>query len=397
MAQPDIEQIQATLQEWDIDGWLLYDFHKSNPIAYQILGFNEGMITRRWFYWIPKEGTPIKLIHSIEAEYFDDTPGRNCVYTGWQEMNAHLEGILTKAKTIAMEYSPKGAIPYISKVDTGTFELVKSFGIDVVSSADLVQLFQARWDDKAYEIHKNTIPVMFELKNGAFQLISDKIKAGETVTECMVQDWIMDGFRDNSMETEDPPIVAVNEHSGQPHYSPEHDNDTEIKKGDFVLIDMWARKKEPKATYVDITWTGFVGEEVPERYTQIFNIVAEARDTGVQLIRDRWEAGKDIAGWEVDNATRAVIEDAGYGKFFTHRTGHSIDTSVHGNGVNIDNLETQDRRKIIPGMGFSIEPGIYLSEFGIRSEIDVFMTENGPEITTLPLQEQVLPLLANKK
>lgn len=395
MLAVDINQVQATLQEWKLDGWLLYDFHKSNPIAYEILGFQDGIITRRWFYWIPRDGTPIKLIHSIEAEYFDRIPGRNCVYTGWQEMNAHLEGILTKADTIAMEYSPKGAIPYISRVDTGTFELITSFGPDIVSSADLVQLFQARWDDEAYDLHMQTVPIMFDLKDRAFQIISEKIRNGDTVTECQIQDWIMDGFAKNNMETEDPPIVAVNEHSGQPHYSPDHANDTEITEGDFVLIDMWARLKQSKATYVDITWTGYVGEEVPERYTQIFNIVAEARDTGVQLIKDRWEAGKDIAGWEVDNATRAVIEDAGYGKFFTHRTGHSIDTSVHGNGVNIDNLETQDRRKIIPGMGFSIEPGIYLSEFGIRSEIDVVMTENGPEITTLPLQTHVLPLLGH--
>ncbi|MCF7803876.1 MAG: Xaa-Pro peptidase family protein [Candidatus Marinimicrobia bacterium] len=394
MASPDIEKIQATLQEWDLDGWLLYDFHHSNPIAYQILGFDQGMITRRWFYWIPKEGAPIKLVHSIEADYFDETPGRNCVYTGWQDMNAHLEGILTKVDTVAMEYSPKGAIPYISRVDTGTFELVKSFGIEIVSSADLVQLFQSRWDDEAYQLHNETVPIMFDLKDGAFQLISEKIEAGETVTECDVQEWITDGFRENGMETEDPPIVAVNEHSGQPHYSPSREHDTEITEGDFVLIDMWARKSQQKATYVDITWTGFVGDSIPNRYTHIFDIVAEARDAAVQLIQNRWESGKEISGWEVDNAARAVIEDAGYGKFFTHRTGHSLDTSVHGNGVNIDNLETQDRRKIIPGMGFTIEPGIYLSEFGIRSEIDVYMSEDGPVVTTTPLQKEVLPLLA---
>jgi len=393
MSPVDIQLIQQTLQKWNIDGWLLYDFHKSNPIPYEILGFQNGIITRRWFYWIPKNGPPISLVHSIEADYFEHLPGRNCIYTGWQEMNAHLEGILSDVDRVAMEYSPKGAIPYISRVDSGTIELVRSFGVDVMSSADLVQLFQSRWDNDSYRLHKETVPVIFDLKDGAFRLISEKINNGGRITEYEVQQWIMDGFRENDMETEDPPIVAVNEHSGQPHYSPDANDSSEITGGDFVLIDLWARKQQPKATYVDITWTGYVGETVPDRYTQIFSIVAGARDTAIQLLEDRWNAGRELAGWEIDNAVRAVIEDAGYGKFFTHRTGHSIDTSVHGNGVNIDNLETQDRRKVIPGVGFSIEPGIYLSEFGIRSEIDVFITEDGPEVTTLPLQKEIIPLL----
>lgn len=393
MAPVDIGNIQKTLREWDIDGWLLYDFHKSNPIPYDILNFHDGIITRRWFYWIPAQGTPISVIHSIEAEYFEDVPGRNCIYTGWQELNAHLEGILSGVDRVAMEYSDKGAIPYISRVDGGTLELIRSFDVKVISSADLVQLFQAKWDDEAYRLHKETVPIMFNLKDGAFQLISESIHNGKTITEYEVQQWIMEGFHENNMETEDPPIVAVNEHSGQPHYSPDENQSSVIRKGDFVLIDMWARKSQPKATYVDITWTGYVGEEVPDRYVQIFKIVADARDTATGLIQERWDAGKALSGWEVDNASRAVIEDAGYGKFFTHRTGHSIGTSVHGNGVNIDNLETQDRRKIIPGIGFSVEPGIYLSEFGIRSEIDVFITEEGPEITTLPLQKEIIPLL----
>lgn len=390
----DVSKIQQTLDEWGLDGWLLYDFHKSNPIASEVLKLSNAIITRRWFYWIPREGVPIKLIHSIEAEYFEDLRGRNCVYTGWQELNAHLEGILTGSKKVAMEYSPKGAIPYISRVDSGTIELVRSFGVEVVSSADLVQLFQSKWDEKALELHQKTVPLMYELKDGAFKLIAEKVNEGNAISEYQVQQWIYDGFKKHNLHTEDPPIVAVNEHSGQPHFTPTRETTKVIRRGDLVLIDMWAKLDDPKATYVDITWTAFVGEEVPERYTQIFDIVANARDTGVQIIRERWDAGKEIAGWEVDNAARAVIEDAGYGKFFTHRTGHSLDTSPHGNGVNIDNLETQDRRKIIPGMAFTIEPGIYLSEFGIRSEINVYAGENGPVITTSPVQDHIIPLLA---
>lgn len=394
MTSIDIEAIQRTLREWKLDGWLLYDFHHSNPIPYEVLGFHNGINTRRWFYWIPAKGNPIKLIHSIEAEYFDQLPGRNCIYTGWQELYAHLEGILSPIETVAMEYSPKAAIPYISRVDSGTIELVRSFNVDVVSSADLVQLFQSRWDADALRIHRETVPIMFELKDGAFRLIGERIKSGETVTECDIQDWLVAGYKKNNLITDDPPIVAINDHSGQPHYSPTPKTDREIKEGDFVLIDMWAKKNLEKATFVDITWTGHVSKIVPERFSQVFNIVANARDTGIQELKNRWAANKPIAGWEVDNAVRAVIEDAGYGKFFTHRTGHSIDTSVHGNGVNIDNLETQDRRKIIPGMAFSIEPGIYLSEFGVRSEIDVYVGESGPEVTTTPLQTEILPLRA---
>lgn len=389
----DISEIQRMLSEWDLDGWLLYDFHKTNPIAYQVLRFPDGIITRRWFYWIPREGTPIKLVHSIEAENFEDLPGRNCIYTGWQELNAHLEGILTGVKRIAMEYSPKGAIPYISRVDSGTIELIRSFHVEVVSSADLVQMFQSRWDAKALSLHEKTVPIMYQLKDGAFQLIADKVQEGEAISEYQVQQWIYEGYQEHNLITNSPPIVAVNEHSGVPHYSPTRETTKVIRRGDLVLIDMWAKLDEQKATYVDITWTGFVGEEVPERFRKIFNIVAEARDTGVNIIRERCQQGKEIAGWEVDNAVRAVIEDAGYGKFFTHRTGHSLDTSPHGNGVNIDNLETQDRRKIIPGIAFTIEPGIYLSEFGIRSEINVYVNEKGPIITTQPVQDRIIPLL----
>jgi len=392
----DISTIQETLRQWNIDGWLLYDFHHSNPIAYQVLNLPDSFVTRRWFYWIPKDGVPIKLVHSVEAEYFEELPGRNCVYTGWQEMNAHLEGMLASIDSVAMEYSPNAAIPYISRVDSGTIELVKSFHVEVVSSADLVQLFQARWDEEAYQLHKQTVPIMFQLKDQAFQLIADRIKQGSPVTEIQVQNWLLQQFEEHDLVTDNPPIVAINEHSGQVHYSPNEKNALPIQKGDFVLIDLWARKSHPKATYVDITWTAYAGESVPERYRRIFDIVIEARDSGIQLLKERWASGDAIAGWEVDNAVRSVVEESGYGKFFTHRTGHSLNTSVHGNGVNIDNLETQDRRKIIPGLGFTIEPGIYLSEFGIRSEIDIYVEKDGPVVTTMPLQTEIIPLLNSK-
>lgn len=389
----DVTSIQETLQHWDLDGWLLYDFHRSNPIAYEILDLHDGLFTRRWFYWIPREGNPLKLIHSIEAEYFDQLPGRNCVYTGWQEMNAHLEGLLASKTTIAMEYSPRGAIPYISRVDSGTMELIRSFNVEVVSSADLVQLFQSRWAPESYQLHMETVPIIMGLKDKAFQIIAQKITQGEQVTEYQIQQWFAEQYIQNGLESDSPPIVAVNEHSGQPHYSPTKKTDQPIEPGDFILLDIWAKKAHPKATFVDITWTGYAGTEIPERHAHIFEIVAAARDAGVQLVQQQWKKGVEIAGWELDNAVRSVIEDAGYGKFFTHRTGHSLDTSVHGNGVNIDNLETQDARKLIPGLGFTIEPGIYLSEFGIRSEIDVFIQEDGPVVTTTPLQAGIIPLL----
>ncbi len=389
----DVELIQKTLTEWEIDGWLLYDFHKSNPIAYDILSLQNGIITRRWFYWIPKQGSPIKLIHSIEAEYFENLPGRNCVYTGWYELNAHLEGILAEAKSVAMEYSPHGAIPYISRVDSGTVELVESFSVNVVSSADLVQLFQSRWDHEAYELHRQTVPVMYQIKEAVFDLMRHHIQSGDPVTEYEVQQFILEQYESNDLESDNPPIVAVNEHSGQPHYSPTPKTDRHISREDIILLDIWARKKHKKATYVDIAWSAYADKQVPARYNHIFDIVAQARDAGVQFLQDRWNSGKEIAGWEVDNVIRAVIEEAGYGKFFTHRSGHSLDTTVHGNGVNIDNLEIQDKRKIIPGIGFTLEPGIYLSEFGIRSEIDVFISDDGPVVTTQPLQTFIVPLL----
>lgn len=389
----DVASIQQTLQEWNLDGWLLYDFHHSNPIAYEILDLHDGLFTRRWFYWIPREGLPIKLIHSIEAKYFDELPGRNCVYSGWQEMNAHLEGLLAPVDSIAMEYSPRGAIPYISRVDSGTMELIRSFNINVVSSADLVQLFQSRWDEESLRLHQETVPLVMGLKDEAFRRIADRVAREEEVTEYQIQQWFLEQYDHHGLESDSPPIVAVNEHSGQPHYAPTPQTDRPIQRGDFVLMDIWAKKAHPKATYVDITWTGFAGDEVPERYTHIFEIVASARDAGVNLAQQRWQEGVDVAGWELDNAVRSVIEDEGYGKFFTHRTGHSLDTSVHGNGVNIDNLETQDGRKLIAGLGFTIEPGIYLSEFGVRSEIDVFVGDQGPVVTTTPLQTEIIPLL----
>jgi Xaa-Pro aminopeptidase len=386
----DLKAIQAALRERDFDGWLFYDHHHRDPIAYRVLGLREDfMVTRRWFYVIPDEGEPRKLVHRIEAGHLDTLPGEKEQYSAWPELWAKLKSMLAPFNMIAMQYSPNNLVPYIGLVDAGTVELVRSFGKEVVSSGDLVARFEAIWTEEQIQSHYAARDIVDQVTAATFQEIGRRVRSGGT-TEYEMQQWILEAFRRENLVTEDPPIVAVNEHSGDPHFEPRADRSSKIQEGDFVLLDIWGKKNSSNAVYYDITWTGFIGKSVPERQAKIFEIVRDARDTGVKTVQSAIAANRRLAGWEVDKATRDAITLAGYGDYFVHRTGHSIGTSVHANGANMDNLETKDEREIIPNSCFSIEPGIYLPEFGVRSEVNMLVRPGSAEVTGKIQKEIVL-------
>jgi Xaa-Pro dipeptidase len=392
----NIKEIQNFLNEGQLDSWLLYDFRGINAIAQSVAGLVGRNITRRWFCHIPAKGTPVWLIHQIERSYFDNVCGDVRTYMSWRELHDEMAAMLSDSQRIAMEYSPDGAIPYVSRVDGGTLEWIRSMGVEVVSSADLVQLIEARWTEAQYAGHQKSARLILEAKDLAFRWIGAQLRAGNQITEYDVQCFLMERFDAMDVVTGHPPIVAVNAHSGDPHYAPTATNHQKIEKGDFVLIDLWAKQRTPDAVYADTTWVGYAGETVPERYVEIFEIVREARDRAVAFIREKAAAGETVYGYAVDDVVRGYITERGYGEFFIHRTGHSIGTEIHGNGVNIDNLETKDGRALIPGVCFSIEPGIYLTDFGVRTEIDVFLARSGRDgviVTTVPIQTEVLTLL----
>lgn len=379
-----------------LDGWLLYDFRGSNPIARNVAGINDPGITRRWFCYIPFGGTPIWLVHRIEVSHFTDVLGEVRTYTDWDELQREMETILADSNRVAMEYSPFAAIPYVSRVDAGTVELIRSLGVEVVSSADLVQQSEARWTADQYAGHLESARSILEIKDEAFAWLSERLRDGLPVTEYDVQSLIMDRFDAENLIPGHPPIVAVNAKASDPHYYPTADQHQPIQPGDFVLIDLWAKQKGPDAVYADTTWVAYAGKNAPQRYIEVFEVVREARDLAVEFIRESFALGEMVYGYAVDDLVRGYITQRGYGEFFIHRTGHSIGTEIHGNGVNIDNLETKDERALIPNVCFSIEPGVYLPQFGVRSEIDVFIADLTPEgvvVTTLPAQEEVVMLL----
>ena len=386
----DLQGIQAALRERNFDAWLFYDHHHRDPIAYSVLGLREdSMVTRRWFYVIPDEGEPRKLVHRIEAGHLDALPGEKEQYSAWPELWEKLRSLLAPYNMIAMQYSPNNLVPYIGLVDAGTVELVRSFGKEIMSSGDLVARFEAAWTEEQIQSHFAARDAVDKVTAAAFQEIGRRARSSGT-HEYEIQQWIMEAFRRENLVTEDPPIVAVNQHSGDPHFEPRADRSAKIKEGDFVLLDIWAKKNTPGAVYYDITWTGFVGSAVPERQAKIFEIVRNARDIGVRTVQSAVAANRKLAGWEVDKATRDAIVAAGYGEYFVHRTGHSIGTSVHANGANMDNLETKDEREIIPNSCFSIEPGIYLPEFGVRSEVNMLVRLGSAEVTGKIQKEIVL-------
>lgn len=391
-----IADIQTALQAAQLDGWLFYDFRHSDPLAYRILKLDPHThTTRRWFYFVPASGEPTKIVHRIEDDKLDALPGTKQIYLKWQVQHEYLRQALANVRRIAMQYSPLNAIPYISRVDAGTIELVRSFDVEVVTSADLVQHFEAVWSPEQKAMHVTAAENVHRIIHEAFAEIARGIRADEEVSEYSIQQFMMRRFADAAMICDAPPIVAVNANSANAHYSPNHTRFSPIRTGDFVLLDVWAKLKQPSSVYADLSWTGFVGETVPETHARIFDIVAEARDAAVNFVREKVAAGQSFRGAEVDDVSRAVIIQAGYEDQFTNRTGHSIGEEVHGNGANIDNLETPDTRFVVPNTCFSIEPGIYLKgQFGLRSEIDVFVGEQEVLIAGQPIQTGIIPILA---
>lgn len=392
----DITKIQDALKAQGIDGWLFYDFHNRDAIAARILKMDtKRFASRRWFYFIPANGTPQKLVHKIEPWRCDHLPGDKNIYLPWQQQHQLLKEMLGNNKKIAMQYSPNNAIPYISIVDGGTIELVRSFGVDIVSSADLVSIFESHLSDADIESHCRAGKVMQMVKDSAFKEIARRIKAGDNPTEYEIHRFMLDIMTENNMKCEDGPIVAVNEHAGDPHFEPTPENSHKIKEGDLVLLDLWAKKNEPGAIYYDITWMGYVGTSVPQNIEDIFQVIRKARDTAHNMVKESFAQGKTIHGWEVDDACRKVVIDAGYGEYFIHRTGHNIAEEVHGNGAHIDNLETKDERRILPGTCFSVEPGIYMPDkfLGFRTEIDVYITDAGEVKVEGAIQEKVVEIL----
>jgi Xaa-Pro aminopeptidase len=393
----NLSEIQAALREFQLDGWLVGDFRGSNLLGRRVLGFADSEIkSRRWFYFVPAAGQPRKLVHRIEMGSLDQLPGEKAVYLRWQELEAGLKGLVQGCKRIAMEYSPRNSNPYISKTDAGTIELIRSFGIEIVSSGDLVQRFEATWDDEQWRMHQAAAAHTNSAYDMAWKLIAERTRSRGSIRETEVQAAIMEHFKRNGLTTYHPPIVAVNEHSGDPHFDTTPASDVAMKESDFVLIDLWAKLDQPRSVYSDLTRVGFIGRAVPEKYEQVFQIVAAARDAGIAKVKDAFAARRPLQGWEVDQATREVIEKAGFGQYFVHRTGHSIGQEVHGNGANMDNLETHEERLVMPRTCFSIEPGIYQPEFGVRSEVDVFVDAGGQvHVTGGELQRRVVAILAD--
>lgn len=391
----EIAAIQDLLRRQGIPAWLFYDFRHTNPIAYRALGLDErAHATRRWYYLLPADGTPRKLVSPLEQAILDPLPGERTVYRTWQEREETLKSWLVAYPKVAMEYSPRGMVPYIAKVDAGTVELIRSFGVEVVSSADLVQETVARWPDTAKASHVTASERLVAIARSAYDEVRRCIRAGERLTDYQLQQFMYRQYPANNLRSDSPPIVATNANASNPHFQPEEASQTEIREGDVLLIDFWAKLDEPGAMFADHTWMAYVGDRVSDRPAEVFRIVAAARDAAVALVQRAAGAGEPLQGWQVDDAAREVIVAAGYGDYFVHRTGHSIGNEVHGEGANMDNFETHDTRALLPNTCFSIEPGIYLPEFGVRSEIDVYFAP--PEVlVTGATQKEMVALLAD--
>lgn len=387
--------IQKAIQKNGWDGWLLYDFRKSNDLACHFLGIaKESLVTRRFFYWIPKVGDPIKIVHRIESHVLAHVPGNSFLYSSYEELENHLRSVLVNAKKIAMEYSYRNAIPTLSKVDAGTIDIIRDFGVEVESSGDLLQNYTCIWSPEQFQSHCEAAIVLQHTVEKAWNLIVDSINKGKTINEFQVQCFILQEFENNGCMTEAPPICAVNAHSANPHYSPIENSSSVIKRGDFVLIDVWCKKRSPHAVYADITRVAVVDNSPTKMQQEVFCVVKAGRDAALDLLRQRVLSGYSIRGWEVDQVCRETISKTGYGEYFTHRTGHNIGERDHGDGANIDNFETKDFRQLLPGTCFSIEPGIYLpGKFGIRLEDDVYLSLDGKGLHVTPgLQEEILCL-----
>ncbi len=377
-----LTEIQHELQKRAIDGWLFFDHHQRDPLAYRILGLSpERQASRRWYYFVPSQGEPRGLVHRVERSMLDALPGEKLQYSSWTEQTDGVARLLSGAKRVAMQYSPMCAIPYVSMIDAGTAEMVRSTGVELVSSADLIQLFEARWSEGALQTHLEAGRRVDRIRAEAFALISERIRNGSSIGEFEVAEFIRERFRQADLFTDHGPIIAANENSSNPHYDPTPQSSASIRAGDFVLIDMWAKLSQPGAVYYDITWTGFCGQRAAPEMNAVFKAVAGARDAAVKTVKDAVAQRQELHGYQVDDAARSFLRAAGYSEWFTHRTGHSIGEEVHGNGANMDNLEIHDDRLIVPWTCFSVEPGVYLPGFGIRSEVDVFVDEDTAWVT----------------
>ena len=378
-----VNEIQSALRSQKLDGWLFFDHHQRDALAYRVLGLAAARIpTRRWYYFIPAEGEPAGLVHNIEAGMLDPLPGAKARYSSWQEQTSGLRKLLHGQRRIAMQYSPQCAIPYVSMVDAGTLELVRGMGVEVMTSADLIQHFEARWNKDALESHLEAGRLVDDIRRQAFEMIGARVRNGQQASEYEVQQFIRTAFVGAGLFTDHGPIVGVNANASNPHYEPSAEATAPIRNGDFVLIDMWAKlNNRPGAVYYDITWTGVCGGAPTPEMQNIFAIVRDARDAAIDRVGKAVAAGKEIRGFEVDDAARGYIRDKGFAEYFVHRTGHSIGEDVHGSGANMDNLETHDERKVIPWTCFSIEPGIYLPAFGVRSEVNVFVGDKEARVT----------------
>jgi Xaa-Pro aminopeptidase len=391
----DIPAVQQSLKAAGLDGWLLYDFHGSNPIAARLLGTSAGgkITSRRWFYLVPAAGEPKGLVHAIERKTLDAVPGGKTAYAGRQQLDAELTRLLAGMKNVAMEYSPECAIPYISRIDAGTIELIRKRGIEVHSSGDLVQRFEAVWDDYALATHREASAALYRIKDRAFESVAKSIRDGVNVTEFDVQRQMAGWFKDEGLISDSDPVVAAQEHAGDPHYQPTGKTARQIRANELLLLDLWGKKKEdPRAVYADITWVGFTGATVPGEMARAFQAIRNARDAAATLAQESARDQRDLRGWQVDRAARSVLEQAGYGEWILHRTGHNLGRDVHGNGVHMDDYESHDDRRLLPGTGFTIEPGLYFDSFGVRSEINVFYGQREALITG-PAQTGILSLL----
>jgi Xaa-Pro aminopeptidase len=386
-------RIQEALAALDLDAWLFFDHHSRDPLAYRVLGFlPKQSVTRRWYYLIPRQGEPHALVHRIESKVLEALPGQQHIYSGWRTHQDGLGVILFGLKKIAMQYSPGCAIPYVSMVDAGTLEFVRSFGVEVVSSADLIQQFDATLSPEQIDSHLSAGVKMDEIRAASFAKVSSALRDGAPINEWALYTWMREQFDREGLVTDHGPIVAVNEHAADPHYEPSPETSSAIRSGDLLLVDMWAKWNRPGSVYYDITWTGYGGSAPPSEMDHVFGVVKAARDAGLAQVQEAFASQQALRGYEVDNATREVIDKAGYGDRFVHRTGHSIAEDVHGTGANMDDLETHDERRVLANTIFSIEPGIYLDRFGIRSEFNVLAQDSSARVTG-EIQHQLLRLL----
>ena len=390
----DIAAVQAALAEDGLDGWLLYDFHGSNPIARSLAGLNGGgkMTTRRWYYMVPRIGSPRALVHAIEPNTLDTLPGDKALYAGREALAQGLDRLVEGLGRVAMEYSPENAIPYLARVDAGTIESVRKRGVEVVSSGDLVQRFVALWNAAALESHLAASAVLYRVKDRAFAAIRERLAGGTPTSEYEIQQLMGGWFKEEGLLTDALPVVASMENAGNPHYLPAATGSRRIGSNELVLLDLWGKLATAGAVYADITWVGFTGAQVPDEFARAFDAIARARDAAVDLVKGSVRAGADLRGWQVDRAAREVLLASGFGAHVLHRTGHSLGTDVHGNGVHMDDYETHDDRRLLPGSGFTIEPGLYFDRFGVRTEINMVFG-SGSATVTGPSQGAILALL----